>query len=403
MTEMLTTGHTEIKKQFDLLHTCVIIPAYNNAGTLFTLIKTVSSYTHNIIVVNDGSTDDTGLILQSFSFIDVINFTVNKGKGKALRQAFLHAHKKGFQYAITIDADGQHFAKDLPAFIEKLSQYKNAIIVGARNMQQDTVPGGSSFGYKFSNFWFRLETGINCPDTQSGYRLYPLHALADMNFFTGKYEFEIEVLVRAAWKGINILSVPVTVYYPPKEARVSHFRPYKDFARISLLNVMLVLTSFLYIRPRNFLHSLFIKKNFRQTCYDHLFNPEHSDLVKSLSIGFGIFMGIIPIWGFQLVAAVFIAIVCKLNKPLVILAANISIPPMIPVIIYVSYKMGSIWMGDNAMQIHFNNALSLAAVQKNLAQYIYGSISLAIIAAAFFGLLSFILLKFFSKKSVLAS
>jgi glycosyltransferase involved in cell wall biosynthesis len=392
------TGSMTCREQFEQLQVCVIIPTYNNENSLAAIITDVAEYTDHIIVVNDGSTDNTQTIIGSFSFVQAINYTKNAGKGWALRKAFVYASEKGYKYAITIDSDGQHFAKDLPAFIDKLTAERNAIIIGARNMDQDSVPGGSSFGNRFSNFWFKVETGISSPDTQSGYRLYPLESIKQMHFFSRKYEFEIEVLVRSAWKGVKVLSVPVTVYYAAKEERVSHFRPFKDFFRISVLNTILVLIAFLYIKPRNFLRTIFIRKNFKQVLNDHLFSPHHSDQLKAVSVAFGIFMGIIPIWGFQLVVAIFLAILLKLNKPLVIVAANISIPPMIPIIIFASYKAGAFWMGNNAMQLDFSRSISLDSIKKNLQQYIYGSITLAILAGFVFGLLTFIILKLFTKR-----
>ncbi|HEV7424377.1 MAG TPA: DUF2062 domain-containing protein, partial [Candidatus Paceibacterota bacterium] len=359
----------------------------------------VSAYTTNIIVVNDGSTDDTKNILQSFSFIDAVQFEKNIGKGWALRQGFAEALKLGYQFAIAIDSDGQHFAKDLPAFIDKLETTKDAIIIGARNMEQTSVPGKSSFGNKFSNFWFKLETGITSPDTQSGYRLYPLTLLKDIKFFTRKYEFEIEVLVRAAWKGIRVESIPVTVYYPPKEERVSHFRPFKDFTRISILNTVLVLITFLYIKPRNFFRTIFNKQKTKKFILDNFIHAHQSDQVKAFSIAFGVFMGIVPIWGFQLVVAIFLAFILRLNKTLVIIAANISIPPMIPLIIYGSYKMGAYWMGSEKLDITFSNNISLESVRHNFEQYLYGSITLAITAGVFFGLMTFLLLKIFKRRT----
>jgi hypothetical protein len=128
--------------------------------------------------------------------------------------------------------------------------------MGARNMEQASVPGKSSFGNKFSNFWFWFETGIRLPDTQTGYRCYPIRAMEGMKFFTRKFEFEIEVIVRSVWKGIPITFVPVHVYYPPKEERVSHFRPFTDFTRISILNTVLVTLALLYYKPRDFFRSI---------------------------------------------------------------------------------------------------------------------------------------------------
>ncbi|MEP6845457.1 MAG: glycosyltransferase family 2 protein [Panacibacter sp.] len=220
-------------ERFALHKVCVIIPTYNNAKTLNTVINDVGAYTKNILIVNDGSTDETETILTSFPFLQIVSYKKNIGKGWALRQGLKQAVELGYHYAISIDSDGQHFAKDLPAFLDKLETEKNAIIIGARNMEQESVPGKSSFGHKFSNFWFKVETGIKAADTQSGYRLYPLLPLRKMKFLTRKYEFEIEVLVRAAWRGVKIESVPVSVYYAPKEIRVSHFRPFKDFTRLT--------------------------------------------------------------------------------------------------------------------------------------------------------------------------
>ena len=393
---------SSISETFDTLGVCIIIPTYNNDATLASVIADVTNYTKNIIVINDGSFDNTLSILENYPYVQLITYPNNVGKGWALRKAFDLANKLNYKFAISIDSDGQHFAKDLPLFIDKLSFEQNAIIIGARNMNQASVPGGSSFGNNFSNFWFRLETGIRLPDTQSGYRLYPLEAINSMRFFTRKYEFEIEVLVRAAWKGVKIVSVPISVYYAPKGERVSHFRPYKDFFRISVLNTILVLITFLYIKPRNFLRSIFIKKNFKQLLSDQLYNTQQSDQLKAVSVSLGVFMGIVPLWGFQLVTAIFLAVLFRLNKALVIIAANISLPPMIPVIIFASYKMGACWMGQNALQMGFSKSISLDSIKQNLQQYIYGSITLAILAGFFFGLLTFVILKSFNRKSMLA-
>ena len=183
---------------------CVVIPTYNNAGTLSKVIIDVLKYCEDVIVVNDGSTDGTSDLLELIPGLQLIEYTPNKGKGVALRTGLQYAADKGYTYAITIDSDGQHFAKDIPAFVKHIEENPGSLLIGARNMDQASVPGKSSFGNKFSNFWFWIETGIKGPDTQSGYRLYPVQQLKNIQFFTRKFEFEIEVLVRAAWKGIKI-------------------------------------------------------------------------------------------------------------------------------------------------------------------------------------------------------
>ena len=388
-----------INEKFNALKVCVIIPTYNNGGTLAAIISHVAKYTQNIILVNDGSTDNTPQIITMFPFLQVISYADNIGKGWALRKGFDHAVSIGYDYAITIDSDGQHFASDIPAFINKLQEAPEAIIVGSRNMEQASVPGKSSFGHKFSNFWYKVETGIDCPDTQSGFRLYPLRPLKTMRFFTVKYEFEIEVLVRAAWKGVAITDVPVTVHYAPKETRVSHFRPFRDFSRVSILNTFLVIIAFAYIKPRDFFDALFSKKKSKKEYFRQLLSLADSDQLKAASIGVGVFAGILPVWGFQLWIGLAIALIFRLNKAIVILASNISIPPMIPLIIFLSYKVGGIWIGDKTQPIAFNLHLSVRSLGQHLEQYIYGSITLSIAAGLLGGLLTFILLNLRTKKA----
>lgn len=390
------------KSRFTSLKACVLIPTYNNATKLGEVIRSVGEYTSDIIVVNDGSTDDTVNVLQNFPEVLRVSYDENRGKGWALRQGFAFASQKGYRYAIAIDSDGQHYASDIPSFLDLLENEGDALIVGARNMEQASVPGKSSFGHKFSNFWYKVETGIALPDTQSGYRLYPLELLQEMHFVTRKYEFEIEVLVRAAWKGIPVKPVKVSVFYPVKTERITHFRPFRDFTRISILNTVLVILAFLYIKPRDFFRHLFHREKFKKMVNDHLLNRDEPSWLKALSVGFGVFMGIIPIWGFQLVAAIFLAVVFRLNKPLVILAANISIPPMIPLIIYLSYKMGAFSMGDRAVAIGFSTDISIESVKAHWEQYMYGSVTLAVVAAFGFGILSYILMKLFKRPAGIA-
>jgi len=386
----------------------IVIPAYNEAKRLGSTLERVLNYVTSqqwdaeVIVVNDGSTDHTLQIAESYPFVQLVSYPKNRGKGWALRKGFEHAVSLDYDYAITIDSDGQHFAKDIPTFIDKLESVPNSIIVGSRNMDQAAVPGKSSFGHKFSNFWFKVETDIDCPDTQSGFRLYPLQSLKDIRFITRKYEFEIEVLVRGAWKGIGIDSVPVTVYYAPKETRVSHFRPFRDFTRVSILNVFLVAIAFAYIKPRDFFINLFQKKKAKQMFVEQLLNFNQSDQLKAASIGLGVCVGILPIWGFQLLVGLFFAAIFKLNKPLVIVCSHISIPPMIPLVVFLSYKSGEYWMGNKTVSIAYSNHISLTSIRQHMEQYIYGSITLAIIAGITVGLIAFILLKLFNRKAASA-
>jgi glycosyltransferase involved in cell wall biosynthesis len=167
----------ELQQQFEAFEMCVIVPVYNHGATVLKVLQDVARYTSNIIVINDGSTDQTRSTLEKDApgCCTIIHFEQNQGKGAALRVGFRTAVEMGFKRAITLDADGQHLASDIPAFVSALAIYPDALMIGARDMQQDTVPGGSSFGHKFSNFWYRVITGRKLPDTQSGFRRRDIH------------------------------------------------------------------------------------------------------------------------------------------------------------------------------------------------------------------------------------
>ncbi|MGO3813029.1 glycosyltransferase family 2 protein, partial [Mesonia sp.] len=182
------------QSRFQLYKAVVIIPTYNNELTLTRVIDDVLRFTSNVIIVNDGSTDNTATLLKDYDFLTQIHLPKNKGKGFALRQAFHKGEELGYHYGITIDSDGQHFADDLPVFLEELEKEpeKEILIIGSRTMTGPEIPSKSSFGNKFSNFWFWIETGIKLTDTQCGYRLYPLKQMNQMYLFTNKFEFEIE-------------------------------------------------------------------------------------------------------------------------------------------------------------------------------------------------------------------
>jgi len=379
------------KQALKALNCCVIVPTYNNQNTVARVISGVLEYSNDVIVVNDGATDSTPQILQEFGDkISVVTHPHNKGKGMALRNGFKAATEKGFSYAITIDSDGQHYPDDIPVMIEAMQQHPGCAIMGSRNMQQAGVPGKSSFGNKFSNFWFKLETGLDLPDTQTGYRVYPLDKVKQLSLFTTKFELEIEVMVKLAWKGVDIIPIPIKVKYDPNE-RVTHFRPFRDFTRISILNTYLVILTALYYLPHRLLKK-YMRKGIVASIKEEVFNPEEPDFKKAASIGFGVFMGIFPAWGFQMLIAFIFAMLFRLNKVLVIASSNISITPMIPPIIFTSYLVGGYFVAD---KITFDNLtqVNIEAIHLNIRQYLIGSV----ILAAAMGILAFIITLLFSR------
>lgn len=384
---------------FDQYKVCIILPTYNNAASLGDVIERSLQQTSHVIVVNDGSTDSTSSLLEKYP-VQLVTYLPNHGKGYALRKGFEYALNAGYDYALTIDTDGQHYPEDSLVFLQKLQEVPGAFLIGARNLNQTNVPGKSTFGNRFSNFWFRLETGIQLPDTQSGFRLYPIARMKGMHFFTNKYEFEIESMVRCAWKGIPVLPVPIQVYYPKQEERVTHFRPLKDFFRISVLNSILVIITFLFIKPRDLLIKPFQQKGFLKGLRHLLFDPTETPYTRAASVGFGIFMGIVPIWGFQLLIGIPLAILFRMNKALFILAANISIFP--PIIWAASLACGKLLFKNPNWKIDFHN-LQWKEVAQTGKEFFIGGTLLAIVSSIIAFMATYFILQWRAKHQTKAS
>ena len=235
----------------------MLIPTYNNGGTVADVVRRALAQGLPVIVVNDGSTDDTVAHLSAVSGdLTLLNHPQNRGKGKALKTGLSYAREAGYRYAITLDADGQHFPEDLPLFLSAMEAHPGALLVGSRNLQAENMPGGNTFANRFSNFWFCVQTGHRLPDTQTGFRAYPLDRLPSLRLLTARYEAELTLLVFSAWKGVKLVPVPIRVYYPAPEERVSSFRPFRDFFRISVLNTGLCLLALCYGYPRMLLTKL---------------------------------------------------------------------------------------------------------------------------------------------------
>ena len=230
--------------------TVVIIPTYNNAGTLKDVLSRTLAQGLPIVVVDDGCTDGTRVILSGFKDVTVIAHPKNQGKGAALKTAFRWALEKGYAYAVTIDSDGQHYPEDIPELLK--AKGERTIVVGSRTTRGANA--GGSFANRFSNFWFTAYTGIRLTDTQTGFRLYPLCDLPSLKVVGNRYEAELSLLLFSAWKGLRLVPVQVHVNYP--KDRVTHFRPFQDFMRITLVNIIGLPLAIFYGWPRILLHKL---------------------------------------------------------------------------------------------------------------------------------------------------
>jgi glycosyltransferase involved in cell wall biosynthesis len=209
----------------------IIIPVYNHERAVSDVIKNSLCLNYPVFVVNDGSTDSTADRIRDLDGVHVLQHTENLGKGAAIQTGFSQAAQVA-DWAITIDADGQHDPQDALKLIRAIPENMRPIVVGKREGMAGThVPWTSRFGRGFSNFWVYLSGGPRITDSQSGFRIYPLPEAMDLNVTAKRYQFEVEVLVKAGWRKIPVIEAPVHVRYAPGKERISHFRPFIDFLR----------------------------------------------------------------------------------------------------------------------------------------------------------------------------
>ena len=231
----------------------VVIPAYNHEQWIVGVITKSLKLSIPVFVVDDGSTDTTYAKISNNKDIYLLHHSENRGKGAAILTGFAEASKIA-DWAITIDADGQHNPEDALKMIQSIPENERPIVVGMREgMVGKDVPWTSRFGRKFSNFWVWLSGGPRMMDSQSGFRIYPLPEAMGLNVIARRFQFEVEILVKARWKKIPVREAPVSVNYAPGTERISHFRPFIDFLRNTNTFARLIVQRILipaYIRKR---------------------------------------------------------------------------------------------------------------------------------------------------------
>jgi glycosyltransferase involved in cell wall biosynthesis len=381
-----------------MIRTCVVLPTYNNGKMVGDVIRGVLAYCPDLIVVNDGCTDETEKVFEAFPAITVIRHERNRGKGAAMMSGFEKAREMGFERAITIDADGQHLAEEIPLFLEAAEKNPTAILVGSRH-RIGPAAKMSRLANRFSDFWFWLESGASLPDTQCGFRSYPLALISRLRLNKDHYDFEVEVLIKAAWMDTPLKPVPMTALYFPPEQRVSHFDPIKDSLRIAHL-----FTLFFFMRF--FLPSGFQKvasdRSFAELSFTKTLHSVVKDFKReagsnpfrfSASVGLGMMMGILPIWGFQTISAALLADRLRLNKFAAVVSSNISFPLVIPFIFYAALVIGH-FLFFGALDFHpvLQGTLSQVAAQK-FGEWFWGSVVLAAAAGLIGALASYLLIR----------
>ena len=354
---------------------CILIPCFNHAATVAAVARSAQAH-GPVLIVDDGSTEP----LPELSGCTLLRLDRNRGKGAALRAGLNKAAELGFTHAITMDSDGQHFAEDLPKFLAAAQAQPDALIVGVRDFFAAGCPTHRRRSNAVSTFWFRVETGVRLGDTQCGFRCYPLALSQRLKTRSGRYAFELEFMVRASWVGTPVVAVPVKCSYA-EGTRNSHFRPVKDLAHITLMNIGLVLQSWFVPLKLRTLWSFGEREPLRKTIGEFFVDHAHEPGKLAGAVGLGLFFGIVPIWGFQMVVAAAVAHKLRLNKAITLLASNISIPPMVPLVLFGGMLVGH-WLFTGEVIELSPKQMTWPHAREYFWQWFVGSVVLAVIVGA---------------------
>ena len=208
-----------------------VIPAYEAAATVGDVVAGTRAVLPRVVVVDDGSRDATAAVAAAAG-AEVLRHEVNLGTGASILTALRHLATRGVARALTLDADGQHLAAEIAPLLATADRTPEAIVVGVRRKEGHTIARVNRFGNWIADRLMRAVAGQPLPDTQSGFRVYPVAPTLALGAAGTRYEFETEILLRAARAHVPLVGVPVHVHYPPVAERVSHFRPWRDTTRI---------------------------------------------------------------------------------------------------------------------------------------------------------------------------
>ncbi len=187
----------------------VIIPAYNEENHIAKVINKVKNYTNYVVVVDDGSSDNTSKIAQE-SGVKVIKHRINLGKGATLKTGCDFAYSQRADNIVVIDADGQHDPKEIPLFLEKLKD--NEIVFGYRKQSKE-MPFVLKFGNWFINQTLSKSYGIKVRDSQSGFRAFKTAAYKKIRWNSSDYYMETEMIIKSGKRKLKYTQLPIETIY----------------------------------------------------------------------------------------------------------------------------------------------------------------------------------------------
>jgi glycosyltransferase involved in cell wall biosynthesis len=368
----------------------VAVPVYNNKDTVKNVVAECRSIVKRVVVVDDGSTDADLASLLSGLDVVLLKHGKNLGKGAAILTASRYIEEHGGTYMITVDADGQHDPRDMERFFPLIEQSDARLIIGCRDFNTDHVPASSRFGRKFANFWLKAETGCTIDDCQSGFRAYPVRALNQLSFKGSRYDFEAEVLAKAAWAGLELLMAPISVHYPKPEERVSSFRPVLDNLRLTRIHSMLVGRRLLPLPHKRLVPG---KQEIDLSLLRHpgkvlrlLLRENATPEGLALSAAVGVFLAVLPILFAHSLVILYVALRLNLNKVVALNVQHLAMPPFVPALcIEVGYYLRhGQWLTDLSFATVF------AQFSSRLYEWFLGSLVIAPLLAVLIGAIMYV-------------
>ena len=378
------------------------------------VLRELERYELPVIVVDDGATDGTSAVLDRWAAAPecrdlrrVVRHTTNRGKAAALCSGFAEAARLGYTHVATMDTDGQHEVADLVNLTAVSARHPGSLILGARARRGVDVPLASRVGRCVSNGLVWLESGVSVADSQSGMRVYPLEHVAALAGRAPRYGYETEVLVRAGWHGVAIEERPIRCIYRVPGGRTTHFRLWGDTLACACMHARLLARALFPgpVRlggtadrgtgtiPRR-LGQWFSPRRLRQMARGSAASRER----LSASVGVGLLMATLPIYGFKTVACLWLAGRFRLHPLAVVSVSSLCTPPLGLAFVALSICVGGFLMHGrppDLSAIDLQEAGRWSALNTLIAEWLLGSV----IAGSLLGVLGYALTRLLLARS----